>query len=70
MVAPKKQALSCDACHSRDGRLAKLGGFYMPGRDRLQWLDWLGWLAVFGTLGGVSLHGLVRLLTAGKRRSS
>ena len=70
MVAPKEQALSCDACHSRDGRLAKLGGFYMPGRDRLQWLDWLGWLAVFGTLGGVSLHGLLRLLTAGKRRSS
>jgi len=33
MVAPKEKSLSCTECHSSNGRLAKLGGFYMPGRD-------------------------------------
>ena len=69
MVAPKDKALDCAGCHSRDGRLAKLTGFYMPGRDRNGTLDWIGWLVVLGTLGGVSLHGLGRLLTR-KRRTS
>ena len=70
MVAPKEQALGCDSCHSRDGRLASLTGFYMPGRDRFDWLDRIGWLAVLGTLGGVSVHGLGRILAARKRRKS
>jgi len=70
MVAPKEEALGCDSCHSRDGRLASLKGFYMPGRDRSDWLDRIGWLAVLGTLGGVSVHGLGRLLTSRKRRKS
>lgn len=61
MVAPKEDALSCDQCHSRNGRLEKLTGFYLPGRDNNHLLDLIGWLAVFGTLIGVSLHGLARL---------
>jgi hypothetical protein len=27
MVAPKKEALKCIACHKKDGRLSKLGDF-------------------------------------------
>ncbi len=60
MVAPREEALSCEACHAREGRLAQLSGFYMPGRDRFQLLDIAGWLLIFGTLGGVTLHALGR----------
>ncbi len=67
MVAPKEQSLSCDACHSKEGRLANLTDFYLPGRDNNKLLDLIGWLAVLGTLGGVSLHGLVRYFFARKR---
>lgn len=67
MVAPKEEAVACDGCHSRNGRLQNLSGFYMPGRDKNDWLDMIGWLAVLGTLGGVSLHGLARLFFAGKQ---
>ena len=68
MVAPKERSLGCDDCHSRDGRLRDLPGFYMPGRDRNPWLDRIGWLAVLGTVGGVSLHGLGRILFRRRRR--
>lgn len=67
MVAPKAEALSCDSCHSRNGRLANLSGFYMPGRDRSELLDIIGWLAFLGTLGGVSLHGLARIALRNRR---
>ncbi len=33
MVAPKENRLSCKECHSREGRLADLAGFYMPSRE-------------------------------------
>lgn len=69
MVAPKEEALSCQSCHSRDGRMAELKGFYMPGRDRFEWLDLGGALVVLGTLGGVSLHGLARLVASRRRRN-
>ena len=62
MVAPKEEALSCDQCHSKDGRLAELTDFYLPGRDHNGLLDLFGWLLVVGTLGGVGLHGLLRLI--------
>ncbi len=68
MVAPKEEALACDSCHSKEGRLAKLTGFYMPGRDANPWIDGIGWLLVFATLAGVLLHGLVRLIV-GRRRA-
>lgn len=60
MVAPHEKALACGDCHSRDGRLDDLKGFYMPGRDRFLWLDILGCLALGGALVGVVLHGLAR----------
>ncbi len=62
MVAPKEKALSCEQCHTREGgRLAQLGGFYMPGRDRNSRLDRLGSIALAGTLGAVLLHGGARV---------
>lgn len=69
MVAPKEEALGCNECHSRNGRLSELTGFYMPGRDKSDLLDLIGWLAVLGTLGGVSLHGFVRVFFSRKRRN-
>ncbi len=41
----------------------------MPGRDKNSILDFIGWLAVVGTLGGVLLHGTIRLI-ANRRRDS
>jgi octaheme c-type cytochrome (tetrathionate reductase family) len=51
MVAPKEKAVSCESCHSRDGRLAHLGGFYIPGRDGSSVLDALGLMSVIGSIG-------------------
>ncbi|HEC06249.1 MAG TPA: cytochrome C, partial [Thiolapillus brandeum] len=68
MVAPKEQALACEECHSKDGRLKNLDNFYMPGRDAPRWLDILGILLVLGTLAGVLGHGLLRVILS--RRNS
>ena len=46
MVAPKENALSCAECNSKQGRLANLGGFYMPGRDANKVVTYIGWLVV------------------------
>ena len=62
MVAPKEQSLSCTACHTRDNsRMAGLAGFYMPGRDRSDWVDRLGKLAILAVGAGVLLHGGTRV---------
>ncbi len=60
MVAPKEDALRCEACHSSDGRMAGLAGFYMPGRDSNDPVEMAGWAIVLLSLGGVILHGLGR----------
>jgi octaheme c-type cytochrome (tetrathionate reductase family) len=62
MVAPEENVLSCEACHSKQSRLADLGGFYMPGRDANSALNWIGMLGVIGALIGVSLHGIGRVV--------
>lgn len=62
MVAPKEDALSCGACHARNGRLAGIEGVYVPGRDRFALLDRLGWAGVVVCLAGVFLHGLLRIV--------
>ncbi|MGD2270033.1 MAG: tetrathionate reductase family octaheme c-type cytochrome [Desulfobacterales bacterium] len=68
MVAPKDKSLGCKECHTSDGsRLVNLAGFYMPARDHSRVIDILGWLAVFGSLGGVVIHGLGRIFTNGNR---
>jgi hypothetical protein len=63
MVAPKEQSLACSECHSRQGRLANLAGFYMPGRDHNQAVDWIGWAAALASLVGVGIHGFIRFAT-------
>ena len=60
-VAPAEQALSCEECHNPNGRLSKLEGFYLPGRDHNSLLDWIGVLAILGALGGVLIHGALRI---------
>ena len=68
MVAPKEDALDCGECHSKEGRLEGLDGFYMPGRDGFKWLDILGYLVLGGALLGVLLHGLLRKLFSKKHQ--
>jgi len=60
MVAPKEQALSCTECHSRQGRLAKVPGFYLLGRDHGKDVDLLGFGLITLTVLGVGIHGLIR----------
>jgi len=68
MIAPKEDALSCVSCHSREGRLKELTGFYMPGRDFNSNLDRIGWLSCLALLILVSLHGALRLITSKGRK--
>lgn len=68
MVAPEKDALSCSECHSGDGRLVDLAGFYMPGRDAHEVLDMAGWGAVVAALIAFFFHGLGRIVTRRNRR--
>lgn len=63
MVAPAEKALECQDCHSQDGRMTKVAGFYLPGRDdalgNSQYMWWLVALSLIVVL----LHGLVRMLS-------
>jgi len=71
MVAPKEKSLTCESCHARrDSRMAGLGGFYMPGRDRNELVDVLGWLSLGGVLAGVLAHGGARVMAARRRRAA
>ena len=62
MVAPKEKALACTECHSKEGRMANLAGFYMPGRDASRSLNVIGWGSVLVALISVLLHGTVRMI--------
>lgn len=63
MVAPKEDALSCEDCHSRSGRMAGIEGIYMPGRDRLAMMDLAGFGIAFLALLGMISHGGLRIYT-------
>lgn len=60
MVAPAENALSCEDCHSKNGRLQHIEGVYIPGRDASEWLDKIGWLLALMSLIGVLGHGAIR----------
>ena len=63
MVAPKEDALECEACHAADSRMQDIDGVYIPGHTANTWLDRIGILAVLATLAGVLGHGLIRAMT-------
>ena len=64
MVSKKTASLQCADCHTpKDGRLASLTGFYLPGRDRNDWLDLLGILMILGAVLGVIAHSGLRIFT-------
>lgn len=69
MVAPKENAISCEECHSKNGRLANLGGFYMPGRDNSKLINFFGWTAVIGSLAGIFIHGLGRFFSGSRKEN-
>jgi hypothetical protein len=48
---------------------AFLRNSYVVGATRNTYLDLLGLIMVGGTIGGVSLHGLLRILAARRRKS-
>jgi octaheme c-type cytochrome (tetrathionate reductase family) len=63
MVAPKEDALQCDDCHAREGRLAAIDGIYIPGRDHIKTLDMAGWAFSALALIGILLHGIRRMFS-------
>jgi hypothetical protein len=69
MVAPREKSVSCAECHTREnGRLAKLGGFYLPGRDRNLVLDFVGkWLIIL-SVAGVFIHNGLRIYAAYRKK--
>ncbi|PIE11945.1 MAG: cytochrome C [Rhodobacterales bacterium] len=60
MVAPAEQALDCESCHARDGRLNGLTGIYMPGAT-LPPAAKIGLLLVLAALAGVLIHAALRI---------
>jgi len=61
MVAQVDESLQCADCHSRNGRLKNLTGFYLPGRDYNSLLDLIGYGLLLTSIVGVTIHGLLRL---------
>ena len=68
MVAPEEDALRCAECHAREGRLKDVAGVYLPGRDRVEWLDRAGFGLAGLALLGVFGHGALRIVTRGRRK--
>lgn len=69
MVAPKEDAVGCNECHTKGGRLGALTDFYMPGRDTYPWLSLIGWSLAGLTLLATIIHGLVRMIATLRRRA-
>jgi len=63
MVAPKDDALDCQACHAKDGRLTNLAGFYMPGRGAGGLVDKIGIAILLAAIAGVIGHAILRIVT-------
>jgi len=71
MVSPKEQSVQCSECHTREnGRLADVGGFYMPGRDYNPFVERVGFGILVLTLVGVFLHGGARLVVRLNRKDA
>lgn len=68
MVAPADESLKCADCHSRDGRLMNLAGFYLTGRDHNSLADLAGFAMIILSFTGVLIHAMIRIMA--KKRSS
>lgn len=66
MVAPKEDALACQECHAREGRLAQLPGLYLPGSKPWSLIDIIGAIMILGAAGGVLIHASIRTMTGRK----
>lgn len=63
MVSKKEKSLTCTDCHTRDnGRLANLNDFYLPGRDRNNFLEIIGIGFILLSLLGVIGHSILRYI--------
>ena len=62
-VSPKEQTLKCIDCHTRseEGRLAKLPGFYLPGRNYAKAVDYSGFAIIIISILGVIIHSVMRI---------
>ena len=63
MVSPKEKALKCESCHSHQSRLAKLKGFYLPGRDKNAAIEISGVVFLILIVLGVAGHSTLRILS-------
>jgi octaheme c-type cytochrome (tetrathionate reductase family) len=70
MVSPKEKTLSCTECHSRDGRLAGLNDFYLPGRDYSNLVEKGGIGIILLSIVGVVGHGIVRVISCFRKNES
>lgn len=71
MVSPAGKSVPCNDCHTREnGRLAHLGGFYLPGRNYNPWIEHAGGALLALTLAGVLIHGGARVVTRRKRKGA
>lgn len=70
MVAPAEDALACGQCHARQGRMAELTGFYLPGRDRDPRLDRWAQLALGVALLAIVIHIGLRIWFNRRRRQA
>jgi octaheme c-type cytochrome (tetrathionate reductase family) len=69
MVAPKEESLACTECHSQsNSRLANLGDFYMPARDRSSFIETLGITFIALVFGGSLIHGGARIISKSKNK--
>ncbi len=65
-VAPANEALTCEECHSKDGRLKNMQGFYLPGRDKNKAIEIIGIIMIIGAIIGVAVHGAMRIFSKKK----
>ncbi len=69
MVAPKENAVACIECHTdENGRMAKLSGFYMPGRNNSKTVNMIGWAVIAFTFTGILLHILGRIFIRSEKK--
>jgi hypothetical protein len=68
MVAPAKNAVGCDECHNKNGRMQDVEGIFIPGRDARVKMDMVGWGAALLTLIGVIVHAIIRVVSYFRRR--